>query len=124
MYCKLLMYHISLMCLMLVPWMDSALALAPMVESVVGFVYEVGVELFGSFSPCVGSSSTLLGLSNFEDETWVEVVSSVLQIMPDLQFFCGESVLSMFMEQLQLGSLQASEVDLMSSPPLVEPCQA
>jgi hypothetical protein len=100
------------------------LAPAPMVESAVGFVDEAGVELFGSFSPRVGSSSTPLVLPDFKGETSVEVVSPVLQIMPELHVLCGEPVSPLSMEQLKLGSLQASEVDLVSSPLPVEPCQA
>ena len=51
---------------------------APMVESVVGFVDEADVELFGSFSPRAGSSSMLSVLTGFEGEVCAEVVSSVL----------------------------------------------
>jgi hypothetical protein len=78
---------------------------------------EVGAELFGSFSPHVGSSSTPLVLPDTEGEASAKVVSPVLQIMPELRVLCGESVSPVSMEQLKLGSLQASEVDLVSSPP-------
>ena len=96
---------------------------APMVESVVGFVDEADAELFGSFSPRAGSSSTPSVLTGFEGEACAEVVSPVLQIMPELQILCGKPASPLPTEQLKLGSLQASEVALMPSPPPVEPCQ-
>lgn len=100
------------------------LAQAPVVESSVGFMDEAGAELFGSFSPRVGSSSTPLVLPNSVGEASAEVVSPVLQIMPELQVLCGEHVSPVSMEQLKLDSLQASKVDPVSSPPPVELCQA
>ncbi|VAI09092.1 unnamed protein product [Triticum turgidum subsp. durum] len=100
------------------------LAQAPVVDSSVGFMDEVVAKLFGSFSPRVGSSLTPLVLQDSVGEASVEVVSSVLQIMPELQVLCGEDVSPASMEQLKLGSLQASKVDHVSSPPPVEPCQA
>ncbi|KAE8817150.1 High affinity cationic amino acid transporter 1 [Hordeum vulgare] len=102
---------------------DGLLPSDPMVESVIGFADEAGVELFGSFSPLVGPSSTPPVLSDIEDETLAEVVSPVLQIMPEMCMLCGEPVSPMSLEQLQMGSLQTSNVCLMSSPPLVEPCE-
>ncbi|KAE8802617.1 putative LRR receptor-like serine/threonine-protein kinase [Hordeum vulgare] len=64
------------------------LASAPMVEPVVvGFVDEVGDELFGSFSPHDVSGSTPPVLLDFEGEASVEVVSPVLKIMLELQVF-------------------------------------
>ena len=96
---------------------------APMVESVVGFVDEADAELFGSFSPRAGSSSTPSVLTGFEGEACAEVVSPVLQIMPELQILCGKPASPPPTEQLKLGSLLASEVALVPSPPPVEPCQ-
>ena len=43
--------------------------------------------------------------------------------MPELQMLSGELVSPLSMEQLKLDSPQASEVDLVSSPPPMEPCQ-
>uniref|UniRef100_A0A453BCX6 CCHC-type domain-containing protein n=1 Tax=Aegilops tauschii subsp. strangulata TaxID=200361 RepID=A0A453BCX6_AEGTS len=60
------------------------LAQAPVVESSVGFMDEADTELFGSFSPRVGSSSTPLVLPDSVGEASAEVVSPVLQIMPEL----------------------------------------
>ncbi|KAI4975327.1 hypothetical protein ZWY2020_048934 [Hordeum vulgare] len=103
---------------------ELPLASAPMVEPVIGFVDEAGDELFGRFSPRVGSSLTPPVLPDFEGEASIEVVSLVLKIVPELQVSCGEPVLSQSMEQLMLGSLQASEVALVPSPPPEEPCRA
>ena len=72
------------------------LAQAPMAESSVGFMDEAGAELYGSFSPRVGSSSTPRVLTDFEGEATVEVVSPVLQIMPELQVLCGAVVENLF----------------------------
>ncbi|KAE8770397.1 High affinity cationic amino acid transporter 1 [Hordeum vulgare] len=62
-------------------------------------------------------------LPDIKGEASIEVVSPVLQILPELQVLCGEPVSPLLMEQLKLGSPQASEVDLVPSPPLVEPCK-
>ncbi|XBI93025.1 hypothetical protein VPH35_029961 [Triticum aestivum] len=103
----------------------------PLTKLVVDFEGDKDVDLYGCFSPCapgfsphVGSSSTPQVLSDFEGVAFVEVVSPVLQIMPELQMLSGELVSPLSMEQLKLDSPQASEVDLVSSPPPMEPCQA
>ncbi|KAE8778427.1 High affinity cationic amino acid transporter 1 [Hordeum vulgare] len=62
-------------------------------------------------------------LMDFKGES-VEVVSPVLKIMRELQVIYGEPVSSQSMEQLMLGSLQASEVALVPLPPTEEPCRA
>jgi hypothetical protein len=49
-----------------------------------------------------------------------EVVSSLSQIMPELHDICGESAVVVTME---LGSLDASAMSMMPSPPPSEPCQ-
>jgi hypothetical protein len=49
-----------------------------------------------------------------------EVVSSLSQIMPELQEICGESTVVVTME---LGSLDASAMSMMPSPSPSEPCQ-
>ncbi|KAI5000705.1 hypothetical protein ZWY2020_010664 [Hordeum vulgare] len=103
---------------------EPPLASTPMVEPVVGFMDEAVVELFGSFSPRTGSSSMPPVLLDFKGEASVEVVSPVLKIMPGLQVICGESISSHSMEQLMLGSLQASKVALVPLPPPEEPCRA
>ncbi|XBH69160.1 hypothetical protein VPH35_097128 [Triticum aestivum] len=103
------------------------LAQAPVVESSVGFMDEADTELFGSFSPRVGSSSTPLVLLDSVGEASAEVGSPVLQIMPELQVLCGKHVSPVSMEQLKLGSLQAWKgifPSYVSSPPPMEPCQA
>ena len=96
----------------------------PLPKLVVDFEGDKDVDLYGCFSPCalgfsphVGSSSTPQVLSDFEGVAFVEVVSPVLQIMPELQMLCGEPVSPLSMEQLRLDSLQTLEVDLVSSPP-------
>jgi hypothetical protein len=91
---------------------------APMVVPAVGFVDEADVELFGSFSPRAGSSSTPPALPDFEGEASAEVVSPVLKIMPELQVLCGEPVSPQSLEQ------PTSEVVLVPLPPPVEPCRA
>ncbi|XBI61397.1 hypothetical protein VPH35_042203 [Triticum aestivum] len=103
----------------------------PLPKLVVDFEGGNDVDLYGcfsprasGFSPRVGSSSTPQVLPDFEGVASVEVVSPVLQIMPELQMLSGELVSPLSMEQLKLDSPQASEVDLVSSPPPMEPCQA
>ncbi|KAE8766826.1 High affinity cationic amino acid transporter 1 [Hordeum vulgare] len=103
---------------------ELALALARIIEHVVGFVDEAGVELFGSFPPRAESNSMPPVLLDFKGEASVEVVSPVLKIMRELQVICRELVSSQSMEQLMLGSLQASEVALVPLPPPEEPCRA
>ncbi|XBI29688.1 hypothetical protein VPH35_053620 [Triticum aestivum] len=105
--------------------------LSPLPKLVVDFEGDKDVDLYGcfspraaGFSPRVGSSSTPRVLPDFEGEASVEVVSPVLQIMPELRVLCGEPVSPLSMGQLKLDSLHASEVDLVSSSPPMEPCQA
>ena len=103
----------------------------PLPKLVVDFEGDNDVDLYGcfsprasGFSPRVGSSSTPQVLLDFEGVASVEVVSPVLQIMPELQMLSGELVSPLSMEQLKLDSPQASKVDLVSSPPPMEPYQA
>ncbi|KAM3335554.1 hypothetical protein ACQJBY_029825 [Aegilops geniculata] len=103
----------------------------PLPKLVVDFEGDNDVDLYGcfsprasGFSPRVGSSLTPQVLPDFEGVASVEVVSPVLQIMPELQMLSGELVSPLSMEQLKLDSPQASEVDLVSSPPPMETCQA
>jgi hypothetical protein len=60
----------------------------------VGSTVESGGDLYGSFSPRVEASST--------------VVAPVLQIMPRLQKLCGELVIPQSDEPAKVGSLVAS----------------
>ncbi|XBH96055.1 hypothetical protein VPH35_086524 [Triticum aestivum] len=92
----------------------------PIPKPVVDFEGDKNVDLYGCFSPRasgflprVGSSLTPHVLPDFEGEATAEVVSQMLQIMPELHVLCGEPVSPLSMEQLRLDSLQT-----------LEPCQA
>ncbi|XBJ19093.1 hypothetical protein VPH35_010119 [Triticum aestivum] len=109
----------------------ASLQMPPLPKLVVDFEGDKDVDLYGcfsprasGFSPRLGSSSTPQVLQDFEGVASVEVVSPVLQIMPELQMLSGELVSPLSMEQLKLDSPQDSKVDLVSSPPPMEPCQA
>jgi hypothetical protein len=68
--------------------------LHPLVLADVGSTVESGGDLYGSFSPRVEASST--------------VVAPVLQIMPRLQKLCGELVIPQSDEPTKVDSLVAS----------------
>jgi hypothetical protein len=75
----------------------------------VGSGEDLGVELYGCFSPRVGdslpSSSALPSVpSTTEGEAIATVVPPVLEIMPELQELCESSVLPLFVEHMKMDS--------------------
>jgi hypothetical protein len=55
-----------------------------------------------------------------ESAVITEFVAPVLQVMPELQELCGESSVVI---PIELGSLEASAMAMMPSPPSLKPCQ-
>lgn len=100
------------------------LSSTPIADFATGFVDQEVAELFGSFSPHAGISSTPPVVPALEGGAFTKVVAPVLQIMPELQVLCGEPISPPLMEQLKVSSLQASDVAVVPSPPPVESCRA
>jgi hypothetical protein len=82
-------------------------------------VDEGKADLYGCFSPRVGICTSWVSAASMTEAA--EVVSSVLQVMPELQELCGVSSVILPME---LVSLEALEVASMPSPPPSEPCRS
>ena len=89
--------------------------LSPLPKLVVDFEGDKDVDLYGcfsprasGFSPRVGSSSTPQVLPDFEGVASVEVVSPVLQIMPELRELCLSSASLLSVKHMKVESLVTS----------------
>jgi hypothetical protein len=81
-------------------------------EAGVDSVEDRGEELYGSFSPRVGDSSSPLSTSPsvssiVKGEALAAIVTPVLQIMPELQGLCESPVLPLSEEHVNVDSLTA-----------------
>ncbi|KAE8767121.1 hypothetical protein D1007_61563 [Hordeum vulgare] len=79
------------------------------------FEVERGVELHGRFFPRARVNSPSLASKGFDNDV---VVTSVLQIMPELRELCGGPVLPLFVEQLQVNPHEISSVALPPASPM------
>jgi hypothetical protein len=109
------------------PLREEAMSCRVCLERVVGsdpaprvdFVDEGKTYMYGCFSPRASLSTSSLPAASMSEVA--EVASPVLQIMPELQELCGDSLV---VPPLEMGSLEALAVTTTPSPPSSEPCQS
>ncbi|XBH92908.1 hypothetical protein VPH35_083943 [Triticum aestivum] len=97
------------------PVLQTTHVLHPLVVPDGSFDTEKGDELHGRFFPRARASSPPLASEGLDNDV---VVTSVLQIMPELRELCGGPVLPLCVEQLQVDPPKISSVALPPTSPL------